>query len=534
MIMVLSMLQCPSKTLLEGVSGFLGIVDPRYAHRSLPEVSNPCLQSFEGIFKSFVEQVGVNLSCVYGCMSECLLHDKDVRGTSIQSGCEAMSQAVRCNPLRNSGFDYPLIETALDLTSGYSFLQLAEKKCRAFAEDLFALFQVPVKNCAQLSVEKAIDDLSTFGFDSDLLLQQVDVVYVQINQFGKSDAGMQEEINDDQIAVGLPALVMSDCFQENTFLILSQENRRFSTLVIDLDGDCGIMIDLTDVGQPPEEAFDRSPGTIDGRCHFRLTSGLFLHWTRKQEGIDITGCDIPDIMVTSKPIEKQIQIALLGSNRVRRSAIGKLVIQELSDRLIECHNSSSESSSGCQLQIDWLVMYRQTFLPMYSLIGSVILRSPTSMKVSLFSLKVTSASELSYRSDFTMAIRSISSLSVIFGLLSLSSHADEFAFVGNGEFRKIARPDSHPASTGLYFIACSNTGELKSISLAVDFFLKMSEAVKLPTLGLCPLDELFFLHFPHCGFLFWLGLVSKFTVQGCAGTLGMSSQILTINVTVRW
>jgi hypothetical protein len=329
MIIVISILQCTSSTPLVRVSGFLDITEWISSIRKHAETSNPLLQSFEGIFKSLVEQVGVNLSCVYGCMSECLLNDEDVRGPSIQSGCETVPQAVRRDSLVNSSFYNPLVETTLDLTCGNSLLQLAEKKCLGFAEDLFALFQVPVKNCAQFGVEKAIDYLSTLGLDSDPLLQQDDILEVKVNQLGQPDASMQEETDDYLITVCLPALMMSDCLQEDTFLILSQEDRRFSVLVFDLDTDSWIMIDLASVGQPPEEAFDRSPGAIDGSCHFLFAIGLLLHRIAKEETIDVSGCDLLNIVVKAKMIQQQIQISLLGTNRVWRPAICKLVIQKM-------------------------------------------------------------------------------------------------------------------------------------------------------------------------------------------------------------
>jgi hypothetical protein len=336
MIMVLSMLQCPSKTLLERVSGFLGIAEHADSFQASPETSNPCLQSFESVFKSIVKQVGVNLSCVYRCMSECLLNDEDIRGTSIQSGCKAVPKAVWCYPLINSSFDYPLIEAALDLSGRYAILQLTEEKSLGFGEHLLSRLQIAMKNRAQFGVEKAIDNLSTFSFDSDLLLQQVDIGDIQIYQLGQPDAGMQEETDDHQVPVCLPSLVMPDGLQEDTFLILGQEDRRFSVLVFDLDTNSWIMINLTSVIQPPEEAFNRSSGAINGGCHFRLPIGLLLNRIAKQEAIDISGYDFADVKITSELVKQQIQISLLGSNRMRRPAIGKLVIQKVQYCLFDC------------------------------------------------------------------------------------------------------------------------------------------------------------------------------------------------------
>jgi hypothetical protein len=313
--------------------GLAELVDLFQARR---EASNPYLQSFEGIFKSLVKQVGVNLSCVYGCMSECLLNDDDVRGPSIQSSCETVPQAVRRDSLVNSSLNNPLFETALDLSGRYAILQLAEKKCRTFAEDLFALFQVPVKNRAQFGVEKAIDYQSTLGFDSDLLLQQDDILEVKVNKLGKPDSCVKKKIDDDQITVCLPSLVMSDSLQENALFILSQEDRRFSVLVLDLNANSWIVINLASVTQPPEEAFNRSSGAINGRCHFRLPIGLLLNRIAKQEAIDISGYDFADVTITSELVKQQIQISLLGSNRMRRPAIGKLVIQKVQYCLFDC------------------------------------------------------------------------------------------------------------------------------------------------------------------------------------------------------
>jgi len=336
MKVVLSILQCTSRTPLARVSGFLGIVDPRYDHRPDQVTSNPLLQSFEGIFKGIIEQVGINLSCVYRCMTESLLNDKDIGGASIQSGCEAMPERMGCDSFGNSSFYDPLIETALDLPGCNSLLQLAEEECLVISKDLLVCFQIAIQDRTQFGIEKSADNQSALSFDGDLLLQQVDIGDIQIYQLGQPDAGMQEETDDYQITVCLPALLMSDCFQENAFFILSQEDRRFSVLVFDLDTDSWIMIDLASVGQPPEEAFDRSPGAIDGRGHFRLSIGLLLHGIAKEKGIDISGCDLLDIAANASLVEQQVQIALLSSNRMWRPAIGKLVIQKVLYCLFDC------------------------------------------------------------------------------------------------------------------------------------------------------------------------------------------------------
>ena len=482
--------------------------------------SNPLLQSLEGFFEGLVEQMRIDLCCGNRSMSKRLLHNQDVRRASVQSGCEAMPERMRCDSLGNSSFDNPLIESTLNLTCGNSLLQLADEERLRIGEDLLAFFQVAMQDRPQLGVEKAIDNLSSLGLNGDPLLQQIDVGDVQTDQLRQPDAGMQKQVYNHQVAVCLPPLLRSDGLQKNTFLILNQEDGRLSVLVFDLNPDGWIVIDMTGVGQPAKESFDGCPGAIDGRSHFLFTVGLLLHRIGKKEIIGIDGSYRSDITITSKLVDQQVQVTLLGSNGMGRSAIGKLVIHELPDRLIECHSTSSvsDSSRGCQLQIDWLVMYKTTFLPMYSLIGSVILRSPTSMKVSLSSLKVTSASELSYRSDFTSAIRSSYVFSDIIVFLSLSCHTDEFTLIGNAEFREITGFESHPAGRSFQLVACGDARQLEAIRFTIQILFQVSETVELPAAGLSPFNELLFIHFPHCGLQLWFGLVSNFTVQGCAGS----------------
>ena len=299
-------------------------------------VSNPLLQSFEGIFKGVVEQMSVNLCCVYGCMPESLLNDKDVRSSGIQTGCKAMPETVRCDSFKNSCFDNPLVEATLDLSGGNPFLHLAYEESFALSEDLLSYLQITMKNRSHFGIEKSGDNQSAFGFDGDLLLQQVYIGNIQINQLGKSNAGMKEEVDNYQITVCLPALLRPDCFQEKTFLILNQENRRFSILVFDLDTDGWIVIEASCVNQPAEEAFNRSPGAIDRRCHFRLSIDLLNYRTREKESIDISGCDFQDIAVKTKMVTQQIQVALLCSNGMWRSSIGELMIQILSYRFGDC------------------------------------------------------------------------------------------------------------------------------------------------------------------------------------------------------
>ena len=495
--------------------------------------SNPLLQSLEGFFKGLIEQVRIYLGCIYRPVSQRLLNDEDVRGASIQSGCKAMPERMRRDSLIDSSFDDPLIETALDLTGGDSLLQLAEEEGLRISEDLLAFFQVSMQNRAQLGVEKASDGLSPLGLNGDPLLQQIDVGDVQTNQLRQPDACMQEQVDNHQIAVCLPALLRSDGFQEQAFFVFGHENGWLCVLVFDLNPDGGIVIDLTDVGQPSEESFDRGPGAIDGRIQFRLTIGLVCHWTRKKEAIDISGAYLPDFAVITKMVAQQFQIALLRSDSVRRSAVGKLVIQEEFYCVIECHDSSSvsDSSRGCQLQIDWLVMYKRTFAPMNLLIGAVILRSPISWKLSRFSWKSTVAIELEYRIDFTWAIRVSYISSVMLGLLSLSRHTDEFTLVGNAEFREITGFKSYPSGRSFQLVTCGDARQLESVRFTIHILFQVTEAVKLPTEILRPFDELLFF---HCGLLLWFGLVTKFTVQGCAGIRSKVKVKNEINVTVRW
>ena len=383
--------------------------------------ANPYLQSFEGIFEGFIQQVRIDLSSGNRSMSEGLLNNKDVRGACIQTGCEAVPEAMRRDSLVDPSFDNPLIESTLDLPSGDSVLYLTEEECLAFNEGLLALLQIVMQNGTHLSVQKPVNDLSAFSPDRDPLLQEVDVGNIEVDELGEPDTVVQKEIDDDQVSICLPAFLESNGLQKDAFLVFCQEDGRLSVLALDLNAYGGIVIDLISIGQPAKEAFDRSPCAIDGRGLLELTIGLFGYRIGKKETIDIGRCDIPDVAVTAKLVEQQIQISLLCSDGMWRSAVSKLVIQEQFDRLIECHDSSSglNSSRGCQLHIDWLVMNKRTFSPMYSMIGAVILRSPTSWKFSPLSMKVTIASELSYRNDFTSAIRSSYVFSVMLSLLFL-------------------------------------------------------------------------------------------------------------------
>jgi len=300
--MIQTPLRCPAKTLWIRFSGFFGLIEHLDSFKTSREASNPLLQSFEGIFKGLIEQVSINLSCVYGCMPESLLNDEDVRGSGIQSGCEAVPKRMGCDSFCDPSFDNPLIEATLDLSRCNSFLHLADEKSLRIGEDLLACFQIAMQDSSQFCVEKAIDKLSAFGFDSDFLFQQVNVSDIDVNQLGQSNAGMKKEINDDQIAVCLPTLLRSDGLEKAAFLILDQEDRRLSLLVFDLNTDSRIVINLSSINQPAEEAFDRSSGAIDGRCQFHFTVGLFLDRIAKKEAIDIGGCDIPNVAVVVKVV----------------------------------------------------------------------------------------------------------------------------------------------------------------------------------------------------------------------------------------
>jgi len=322
-------LRCPAKTLWVRVTGFLNLDNHYASYRDGQKPSNPYLQSFEGIFKGLIEQVRINLSCAHRSMSECLLNDEDVRGASIQPGCETVPERMWCDSFIDPSFDNPLVKAALNLSRGDSLLHLAEEERLRIGEDLLAIFKISIQDRSKLGVEKAIDDLSTFGLNGDPLLQKIDIGDVQTDELRQPDAGMQEQVDDDQVAVCLPALLRSDGFQEQAFLLLSHENWWLCILVFDLNPDGGIVIDLTDVGQPAKKAFDRCPSAIDGRIQFRLTIGLVCHWNRKKKAIDISGAYLPDFAVVAKMFEQQIQITLLGTDRMWRSAIGKLVIQKL-------------------------------------------------------------------------------------------------------------------------------------------------------------------------------------------------------------
>ena len=410
-----------AKTPPLGLSGLLGAVFNSHSSKTIAEVANPYSQSFEGRFQRFIKQVSIYLGRAYRRMTKCLLNHKDARCTRIKTCCEAMPKRMRCDSLINSGFDYPLIETALDLTIGNSVLQLADKERIGFSEDLLAFFLVAMQDRPQLGVEKAIDGLSSLGFDSYPFLQKINISDIEVDKFRQSNAGVQEDGDDNQIAVCLPTLLRSDGFQKNPFFIFCQKYRGFSVLPFDLNTDGWIVINLTGVSQPAKEALDRRSSAIGRRGQLKLTVGLFSYRIRKKEAIDISGGYLPDAATAIQMIDQQFQISLLRSDRVGRSTVGKLVIHEEFCRVIECHglSSVSDSSSGCQLHTDWLVMNRITFLPMYPLIGSVILRSPISWKASLSSSKLTIVSELEYRIDFTSAILSSNVFSVTLGLLLL-------------------------------------------------------------------------------------------------------------------
>ncbi len=404
-----------------GLSGLLGAVFNSHSSKIIAEVANPYSQSFEGRFQCFIKQVSIYLGRAYGRMTKCLLNHKDVRCTCIQTSCETVSKTVWRDPFSNTSFYYPLVKASLNLTIGNSALQLADKKCIGFYEELLACLEIVVQNRTQFSVQKAIDGLSALRLNGDPFLQKIDVGDIEIDKFRQSNASVQEECNDNQITVCLPTFLRSDTLQKNMFLVFSQENWRFSVLPFDLNTDGWIVVDLVSVSQPAKEAFDRRSSAIGRRCQLELTVGLFSYGIGKKEAVDISGADVHGVAITVEVIEQQFQVTLQCSDGMWRPAVGKLVIQEQFNCLTKHHDSSSglQSSSGCQLHTDWLVMNKVTFLLMYSLIGSVILRSPISWKASLSSSKLTIASELEYRIDFTSAILSSNVFSVTLGLLLL-------------------------------------------------------------------------------------------------------------------
>ena len=137
-------------------------------------------------------------------------------------------------------FGDPLVEAALNLAGGDTVLHLAEEERLGFSEDLLALFQVAMQDSADLGVEEAGDRLSAFGMDGDPFLQQVDVGEVEVDELGESDAGMQEEGDDHEVASRLPTLVMTDGLKQHPLLILGQVDRRFAIVALDADAGGGI------------------------------------------------------------------------------------------------------------------------------------------------------------------------------------------------------------------------------------------------------------------------------------------------------
>ena len=410
--------QCGLETLFQGVSAILNQEKSTDAPRPLQYGSNPYLQSFESLFEGLVEQVRINLSGSNLSMTEGLLNYKEVRSAFKETRSETMPETVWCDAFCNASFLYPLVKTTLDLSCGYSLSQLTDEKCLIFDEEFLADLQEAMQYDSNLSVEESVHNLSSLSFDRNPLLKEIDILNIEVYQLRQSYTCVEEEIDHDQITVCLPAFLRPDSFQEDSFLIISQENRRFTILTFDLNTDARIVIDLTCVSQPLEEAFDRSPCSIYGRCLFRFTVGLSGYRIREKEIVDVRWTDILDKAVVIQIVDKQSQVSLLRSDGVWRSAIGKLMIQECFYRLNEFHDSSRLNlSRGCQLHTDWLVMNKRTSCPIYSAIGSVILRSPISWKNSLSVWKLTVASELSYLMDFTSAIRSSYSFSVMLDIL---------------------------------------------------------------------------------------------------------------------
>ena len=405
--------QYSSKTLFQGVSAILNHEKSTDAPRPFREGSNPYLQSFESLFEGLVEQVRINLSGGNLSMTEGLLDYKKVRSAFKETRSETMSETVRCDMLFNASLIDPLVKTTLDLPGGYSAIQLAEEKCLAFDKEFLAGFQKAVQYGSNLRVEESVNNLSSLGVDCYPLLEQINVINIEIYQLRQSNTSVEKQIDHNQITICLPAFLRSDGFQEDSFLIISQENGWFIILTFDLNADAWIVIDLTCVSQPFEETLYRCACAIDGGCLFWNTIGLSCDGLREKEIVQVAWTDIRDIAITIQEVGKQSQVALLRSDRVWRPVIRKLMIQECFYSLNEFH----DSSRGCQLHTDWLVMNNLTSCPIYSAIGSVILRSPISWKNSLSAWKLTIARELSYRIDFTSAIRSSYSFSVMLCLL---------------------------------------------------------------------------------------------------------------------
>ena len=405
--------ECGSKTLFQGVSAILNQENSTDDPRPLQDGSNPWLQSFESLFERLVEQVRINLSGRNLSVTEGLLNYKEVRSAFKEARSETMPETVRCDVLFNAGHNDPLVKSALNLPCGYPAIQLADKKSLTFDKEFLTSLQVTMQYDSNLSVEESVHKLSSFGFDCDPFFQQVDIRNIEVHELRQSNTSVEKQIDRNQITICLPAFLRSDGFQEDSFLIISQENGWFIILTFDLNADAWIVIDLTCVSQPFEETLYRCACAIDGGCLFWNTIGLSCDGLREKEIVQVAWTDIRDIAITIQEVGKQSQVALLRSDRVWRPVIRKLMIQECFYSLNEFH----DSSRGCQLHTDWLVMNNLTSCPIYSAIGSVILRSPISWKNSLSAWKLTIARELSYRIDFTSAIRSSYSFSVMLCLL---------------------------------------------------------------------------------------------------------------------
>ena len=427
-------LRYSSKTLFQGVSAILNQENSTHAPRPFQDGSNPYLQSFKSLFKGLVEQVRIDLGGRNLSMTEGLLDYKEVRSAFKETRSEAMPETVRCDMLFNTGFDDPLVKSTLDLSCCDSSSQLAEEKCLAFNEEFLASFQEAMQYDSNLSVEESMNNLSSLSFDSDPFLEEINVVNIEIYEFRQPDSRVKEEIDHNQITICLPLFLRPDSFQEYAFLIIGQKNRWLTILPFDLNTNGWIVIDLACVRQPLEEAFDRCACAVNGGCLFGFTVRLCGYRIREKEIVEITWTDTLDITVIIQIVSKQSQITLLRSDGVWGPAISKLMIQECFYSLTKFHDSSLGLNSfglnpfglnpsglnparGCQLHTDWLVMNKRTFWSMNSEIGSVILRSPISWKNSLSAWKLTVASELSYRIDFTSAIRSSYSFSIIQDLL---------------------------------------------------------------------------------------------------------------------
>jgi len=322
-------LRCPEKTLWVWVTGLLGLDNPHYAHQSCQCGSNPLLQSFEGAFEGIVEEVSINHTRLDRTVTQRLLHGKDIQTAVVKVAGEGMSKRMGVNVFRYPSLCHPFTQTALHLPGGYPFQALAQEKSWTVEGHLLTFFQVAMQDRPQLRVEKAIDGLSTLGFDGDLLLQQIDIGDIQIDKLRQTDAGVKKELDDHPVALSFPALVGSDGLQQDAHFVGSQVGRRFAVVAPDVNGTCGIVLDVPRFLQPAEEGLDSRTSAVDRCCGFRSAIRLMHHRPIEEEAVKVDRSDTCDFAVCLKAVQQEPQIALLGTNGMWRSAVGKLVIHEL-------------------------------------------------------------------------------------------------------------------------------------------------------------------------------------------------------------